>query len=493
MKHKAEPKRAPRGRRLVIGLVMGSVLALAGCAGWRAPKETPVPASPPEYLQSDLAGDYIDEPWWIALGDTTLSHLMTDLFASSLTLEQAAARLDQFRALSAAANSTWVPWASGQAGITEAAVLKPGTAPVIAPVLATPRFGISLTAAYEIDLWGKLSAGRAAAHADLLATEDNLRALALSLSAQLGRTYYQVLELRLLRDLLDDTVRSYEATYDIVSDRYTSGIVPSVDVYQAASNLAGTRAQRALVESGLATAEHALAVLLGRYPERGLIPVASSMPIEVPDIPAGLPSELVQRRPDVLAAYWRLLAADRRAAEAVADRFPRFSLTASIGGRSNDLAGAVDPTNVVWSAVGNLVGPIFEGGRRKANADRAAAAWREQAAAYQAAVLDAFREVEDALVRGTQQSIYLQHLESQVQATEASLRQARIRYLQGLTSYLPVEVAQAVHLNTQSSLISARRGLIDARIQLATALGGGWTDPWLNKTDSISGEFPDNN
>jgi NodT family efflux transporter outer membrane factor (OMF) lipoprotein len=409
---------------------------------------------------------------------------MMEAFAENLTLAQALARLDQLRAYHSAARATWFPTVRAEASRTEQgelgdpegdanAALPGGTA---ATLPEAPRYRAGLTAAYELDIWGKLAAGRAAAHADLLAGEENLRAVALTLAAQIARTYFRVVELGLQRALLERTVSSYEDSHALVLARYQRGVAPSVDVYQAETNLAGARAQQALTHSTLIAAEHALAVLLGRYPQTGLLPEGRTLPGALAPVPPGLPSELVERRPDVRAAYYQLVAADRRAAAAAAERLPSISLTGALSGDDDDLAKALDPDNMVWNAIANLVVPLFEGGRRKANVRRADAVWREQVAAFRAVLLGAYREVEDALAHSRLQREYVTQLEAQAGAAEASLRLATDRYLQGLSDYLPVVVAQASYLAASRGLIAARRGWVDAHVGLATALGGNWMD-----------------
>ncbi len=462
---------------------------MAGCAGWRGVRQPEPVLSPPQYLQTESTEPFSDQPWWPAFGDTTLTQLMEEAFTENLTLEQAVARLDQFRASRAAARSSWFPTIradvsvmdNGDVGDAESAAPDPFSSGALSSeslsaLMSPSRYSAGLTAAYELDAWGRLAAGRTAASADLFTGRENLRALTLTLAAQVARTYYIIVELKLQRDLLERTIASYTDSYELVLHRYRRGVAPSLDVYQAETNLAGARAQMALTASNLYTAEHGLAVLLGRYPRCNLVAAGTMLPEGFDDVPPGLPSELVQRRPDVRAAYWKFVAADRRAAEAVAARLPSFSLTGTVTGENDDLADALDPNSMVWNAVGKLILPVFEGGRRKANADRAEAAWREQAASYKQAVLNAFQEVEDALVRANRQKEYIVQLSTQARAAEASLRLATDRYLRGLSDYLPVMVAQATYFNASRGRLSAHRGLVDAHIGLVTALGGGWTD-----------------
>ncbi len=536
----------PSIRFPTFAIALGTALLVLGstsCAGWRAPR--PVRVTLPEvYLRSDSTGVYDAAPWWPSLGDALLCEIIDEAIDENLTLEQAVARLDQYRALQRTAGSTWFPTVAAQATAIEsepveessgAGVVLPGgfdLSEVLRESMQQPTYSVSLAASYEIDVWGRLAAGRAAATADLRASENDVEAVAIALAAQAARAYYTVVELQLQDELLGRTIASFEDSHELVATRYQRGVASLLDVYQAETSLAGARAQRVLVRGQLAQAGHALAVLLGRVPQRDLLEClrseaagedrhpdslstgradgeaqagtlsrdraggdaqagmlsrdrasAGQLPDSLPRIPAGLPSELLQRRPDVRSAYWRLRAADRRGAEAAAQRLPTLSLTGSLGGSSDELGEILDPQNMVWSAIGNLVLPVFEGGRRKANQDRAEAAWRGQVAAYKEAVLQALREVEDALVAESMQRDYLRELTVQDAAARNMLLVATDRYLKGLVDYLAVTSAQTAYFNSQRNRIAARRALLFARIGLLTALGGDWAEA-LHTEDS---------
>ena len=470
------------GKCIAVGLFL-SMSLLAGCAGWRGVRTPEAPPAPRVYLHAAYTGVTSEAPWWPAFEDTTLNRIMTVAFAKNLTLEAAVARLEQFRAGRRIARATLFPALSAQLEVSESDNLgDPPVTPVLPMNSMSPsQANVVLTAAYEMDIWGKLAAGRAAAHAIARAGAEELRALALTLAAQVARTYYRSAELRLQRDLLAQTIALYEDSHALVVARYQRGIAPSLDVYQAETNLAGARAQLALTESALATAEQSLALLLGRYPQTGWLPERVNLPAQLPAIPAGLPSALVQRRPDVRASHWRLIAADRQAAQAVAERLPAFALTGLISGASDDLGGALDPDNMIWKAIAGAMLPVFEGGRRKAASDQAEAVWQEQLALYKQSLLTAFRDVEEALSQSMRQRDYADQLAFQMQAAQATLRLATDRYLQGVSDYLPVMMAQTTYFNVRRSELAARRGLIDTHIALATALGGGWTDEILQE------------
>ncbi|MBU1937927.1 efflux transporter outer membrane subunit [bacterium] len=472
-------------RRLCFLILISGVFALtsSGCGYFQrhnAPKVEPMPET---FLNARQSGAFDDTPWWFAFNDTTLNSLMTEAFASNLTIEQAAARLDQYRALSDVARATYFPSASVQGNIQEGERAMSGLPSGFKPTL--PRYDASASASYEVDLWGKLSARRGAAYADFLASENDLLATVLSMSSQLTNSYFQAIEFRAQLELLEQTIQSYESYLELVRKRYSLGVAPSLDVYQAQIALAQARGQKILYEANVASAEHGLSVLLGRYPETNKIILSQILPDSLAEIQPGLPSELLQRRPDIRASYQRLRAADRRWAEAVANRFPSITLTSSAGANSNDLADIVDPEHIAWNIIGGITLPIFEGGKRKAEADRTEAVFRERAAAYKDVLLNAFREVEDALVRGVTQKQYVHELQAQELAAGNSLRLATDRYMQGVSDYLPVLQAQTNYYTARRSLITARRELASTRVNLVTALGGGWSEDIVEKYVTI--------
>jgi len=466
--------------------VIGSIF-LSGCAGWRLSRDVDAIDVPDQFHNENTSENLQavlfkpDEPWWLVFNDQTLNGLMQKTFSDNLSLKASIARVEQVRALYASSTSSRYPSLSISGKKTESGEVG-DSQPVTAPFSFSPQnyeFGLSST--YEIDLWGKLSSSRKAAAADLVASEEDLRAFTFSLSAQLAKSYFTVIELRQQRDLLKQTISSYKDYNELVMERYLRGVAVSLDVYQSEINLTGARAQEAQVEARLAAVENAFGTMLGQYPSPGLIPENANLSNEFPEISPGLPSELINRRPDVRSANFRLVAADKRSAEAVASRFPRFSLTGTVGGSSDELADALDPENMIWNAIGNVIVPVFEGGRLKANADRAEATWLEQSYVYKQTLLNAFREVEDALAKRQNYQERIAQLQLQSQAASSSVRLATDRYLQGVTDYLPVVHAQTSYLNARRSLITARRELIDSYVELAVALGGGWTDDILDQ------------
>jgi len=407
--------------------------------------------------------------WWETFQDEELNHLMKEALANNLDLAQFFARLSQLQAVTRQAESVRYPSlnAEGEAGRSR----QPG---ISGPDTGN-RYRLSLAAGYEIDLWNRNSSGAMAAMLEERASREDVRSLFISLSAELVDLYYLAVEQRAQIQLTDGTIASFENTLDLVTRRYVQGLVSALDVYQARQNLSFAKASRPVFEANLGQAEHAIAVLLGRYPDRNLAGKMAELPETPEAFPAGLPSQLLARRPDVQAEFLRVQAGDAKVAEAIADRFPSFNLLGNYG-RSRTSLGSGDVTGIFWNLLASAALPVIDGGRRKAEVDRTEAAFRESLARYRKVVLSSFQEVENALVNNRTTEERIRQLEQQVTATGGALRLSLDRYLLGLSDYLPVLTAQNADFTARSQLLAAKRQLLSDRISLARALGGDWME-----------------
>jgi len=445
------------------------LLLLAGC-NLHTPTQVTLPVDPPdryrEVPEESPPGQEVDR-WWLAFEDAQLNRLMETLFVQNLELTQAVARLDQVESLVRVNRSAQLPALGLGANLGRSE--QPG---LTGDVIADSE-QVSLAAGFELDLWGKLAARTRAAQLDYAASQEELQTLYLGLSARLADLYFLAVEQRAKLALNDQLVSSFADTARRVEQRYRLGLAPAIDLYRSRQSLTAARAVRHVNEARLAEIEHAISVLLGRYPE----PQPKNALVTLPPAPdlfsVGIPAELMSNRPDLRAALKRVESADERVAVAIADRFPTISLSGSYGSlRQEVTAGLI--TGEFWNLLGNLALPVFDGGRRRAEVDRQQAVLRESVAAYQQAVLNAFREVEDALVNNAATARRVTQLEATAVATGATLRLSTDRYLAGLDDYLPVLTAQRADFETRSNLISAQRQLLTDRISLARALGGSW-------------------
>jgi len=441
---------------------------LAGCALHHPQKVELATQIPEQYLEQDTEAVALNlEPWWLSFNDPQLDLLMDELFVKNLELDQAFARLEQSRAVLGSTNSSRYPSLNIEA--------KSGRSnqPQLNGDFTGDNWQLAASATFEIDLWNRLASQSTASEKELAASLEDLKTLYLGLSAQLADLYYQAVSLREQLGLTDRTITSFEDTVSLVENRYERGLVPSIDVHQARQTLSAARANRHLSEANLAVVEHAIAVLIGRYPDRDSAGELNLIPTTPEAFPAGLPSELIAARPDLTAALRRVEAADARIAVAIADRFPRINLIGSYGRTSQDVSAGLIEGNF-WSLLGQLTMPVFDAGRRKAEVDRNRAVLQQAVAGYQQKVLVAFREVEDALVRNRSTELRIEQLADTEVSTAATLRLAESRYRSGLSDYLPVLTAQRSHFDIQSRLLSARQQLLSDRISLARTLGGNW-------------------
>ncbi len=455
--------------------VLCMILILAGCSLHDPIKVELSVTPPPEYLENQEVGEQglsVDQ-WWLVFNDERLNLLMTELFAQNLEMTQAIARLEQVEAAFRITRSAQSPALVG--GASQGRSNQPG----LHDDFIGDSQQLSLAASYELDLWGKLAAQSQAAELELSASRQDVETLYLGLSARLTDLYFLAVEQRSQLALTEQSIASFADTATRVENRYNLGLVPAVDMYQARQNLTGAQAARYLFEARLAEAEHAMAVLIGRYPERSPDGSLEQLP-SAPDLFAtGIPASLISQRPDLQAALQRVEAADAGVAAAIADRFPSISLSGGYGSLRQDVtAGLIK--GEFWSLLGNLALPIVDGGRRRAEVERQEAALREAVANYQQKVLSAFQEVEDALVNNFATEQRVERLAETAQATGATMRLSTDRYLAGLVDYLPVLTAQRTDFDVSSRLLAAQRQLLADRISLARSLGGAWMQDKVN-------------
>lgn len=452
-----------------------TALLLAGCP-IHNPTEVTLPVDPPPAYLGPQPTDRTGLPlerWWLAFNDQQLTLLMNELFANNLELTQAIARIEQVEAAFRVSRSAQLP------ALSAAGSLDRSSQPGLVDDFVGDGRQLSLAAGFELDLWGKLAARSRAASLELEASQQDVQTLYLGLSARLADLYFVAVEQRAQLALADQVIASFSDTAARVESRYRRGLVPAVDLYQARQSLAGAQAARHLFAARLAEAEHAIGVLIGRYPQGNQGGSLATLPAAPSLYAVGIPAELISQRPDLQAALQRVAAADSRVAAAIADRFPSITLSGNYGTlRQEVTAGLIK--GEFWSLLGSLALPVIDGGRRRAEVDRNEAALREAVAGYQQKVLTAFQEVEDALANNYATGQRVESLVETAKATAATLRLSTERYLAGLVDYLPVLTAQRADAETRSRLLDAQRQLLTDRISLARALGGSWMQEQMN-------------
>jgi NodT family efflux transporter outer membrane factor (OMF) lipoprotein len=443
---------------ILSGLLLAALPA-CGLLGREPPERKTPPVAVPESFTSTGEAEVPDR-WWKTFEDAELDRLVTEALGRNLDLKVAWDRLDQAAALARQAGAAEWPTLDAVGGFVTSRARTRSPLTGDADTATARDYLLGLTAAYEVDLWGRVRATRKAAELDVHATESDVVATAMLLAAQVATTWYQLVQQQASLDLLEEQRKVSRTLLDLVEVRFKQGAVSAVDVFQQRRQLEAVKAEIPLASMRSSLLEHQLAVLLGHPPARRVVEPARVIP-GLPARPAtGLPAALVQRRPDLRSAFARLAAADQRTAAAVANRLPALQLTGRLetgGSNTRDLF-------QLWlaSLAANLTAPLLDGGRRAAEVDRTRAVASERLHQYGQAVLTAFQEVEDAMVQEL------------VGLAREELKRSRERYLNGATDYLPVLAAiQALQL-LERQLLEEERKLVEYRIDLYRALGGGW-------------------
>jgi len=440
-------------------------LLVAGCAiGPNYSK--PDVETPPSYKE---AGEWIvaqpgdAQPkgkWWGAFNDPVLDTLVSQVEVSNQSLKAAEARYREARAVVASARSGLFPTITDNASATRARGVP-------------NRFSVSLGANWEIDVWGRIRRLIEAARAGEEASAADLEAARLSLQAELATSYFQLRVTDALIDLMADTVAAFQRSYDMTQNRYRAGVAARVDVVQAETQLLSAQAQAIDLKSTRAQLEHSIAILIGRAPasfELG----PTKFQVRIPEVPPGLPSTLLERRPDIAGAERRMAAANARIGVAEAAYFPALSLSGSAGFASSSLSHLFSAPNRFWSIGAGLAGTLLDFGARGAAVDTARAQYDEAVANYRSTVLGAFQEVEDNLA-----AVHWLAEESKVQQEAARAARESVvltvnQYKAGTVSFLNVVQVQATQLNEERTTVTLLGRRLAATVALIRAIGGTW-------------------
>jgi NodT family efflux transporter outer membrane factor (OMF) lipoprotein len=418
--------------------------------------------------------------WWTLFGDSELNALEEQIATANQNLRIAEARLREARALVRFNRAALFPTISASAGASS--LRESGNRPFLTPNAstisgighgATGDILLGLDMSYEIDLWGRVRRTVEAARHEAQATAADLETARLSLQAELALDYFELRAADAQKQLLDETVKAFEAALKLTTHRFEGGAAPKSDVAQAQTQLDTTRAQAIDVTVQRAQLEHAIATLIGKPPAAfGLAP--RPLDSRPPDVPVGLPSQLLERRPDIAASERRVAEANEQIGIAKAAYYPTVMLNASVGFEGSSFGNLLNASSLVWAVGASITQTIFDAGRRRATSDAARAAYDATVAAYRQTTLTAFQQVEDnvAALRILEQEALQQR--RAVESAQLSLQLFTNRYRGGVDNYLQVITAQTVTLTNQRTEIDILRRRMDASVLLVKAVGGGW-------------------
>jgi len=472
-------------RKLLIALVVAA-WGLAACTmgpNYQRPAVTAPKAF--QYEPQDAART-VDTLWWQQFQDPVLDQLIDEALRHNSNVQIAAANVEQAAAVLTQARSQLFPAVGYGAGAQRARSAEPAFAALI-PNYPNPAnaYQAALQASWEVDLWGRIRRQSEAAYANVLATDEARRGVILTLVAQVAGSYLQLRGLDAQLEVAQKTLGTYKESVDLFTLQFQYGQVSQMNVAQAQSQYETAAAQIPLIESQIAQTQSSLAVLIGRDPG----PIArgkSVSELQLPQVPQGLPSELLERRPDLLQSEQQLIAANAQIGAAKALYFPTISLTGAYGNASSELSKLFNGSNRIWSFTGSVAGPIFSFGAISGQVAQAEATQKAALLSYQLSIRNAFADVDNALVAREKLQ---EQLSAQIKLV-AALQQyndlARLQYEGGYTDYSTVLQAEQALFPAELNLASIRAQLYAAAVNTYKAMGGGW----VTQADERTGSTP---
>lgn len=442
--------------------ILAALLLLCSCV--QVPERSSAPLSLPETFSSGGTAE-LQNKWWQAFGDRELGRLIEKALSDNFSLRGTRERIIQAEAVATQAGASLYPSLDIQgSGSTTRNYQTDSNSNVVS---------LGLGASYELDLWGRLRSIKDGALLDLAATTADYETARITLSAEIALSWFEIIESKLQEELLQQQKATNEKVLEVITTQFRSGKTDIADVLQQRQLVESNNGSLASLRASTRVLENKLAILIGEIPERrSAFPERAMHTLpELPPLPqTGLPLDLVTRRPDVKSSFLSLQAADQRAAAAVANRFPRLSLSGSLttsGDSASDLF-----SDWFSTLAANLVGPLIDGGYLRAEVKRTQSLTRQLLSSYSQTILEAVGEVENCLVREEEQLNYLSSEKRQLQLATETIAHVANRYRQGAEDYQRVLTARISQQNLQRSLLSTSLSLLSNRITLYRALSG---------------------
>ncbi len=444
-----------------------------GCAPFAPQPREPESAVLPDAYSNQAEAAATLQHWWRSFDVPQLNALVEEALGHNFSLQESWARLAQTRALAIRSGAALWPDLAVEGGAAYSRQGNSNNQTTSGADDTVESYNLGLVSRYELDLWGRIRSQRQAAVLSASASREDLNAAAITLASNVVSRWIGIQSQRMQIELLHQQLKANLTLLELVELRFRKSLASALDVFQQRQVVAQSRAQLPLVEQNERRLLNELALLLGRAPfalptiDTGVLEIHEDIPI------TGIPAQLLTARPDIRAAMLRLQSADWDVAAARADRLPNISLTARATYQSDALDLLFD--NWLLNLAGNLTAPLLDGGRRSAEVARQRAVVDEKLAAYRGIILNAIREVEDALVGETKLREHIVELQAQLDASQNALNEARMRYRRGLNDYLPVLTQIFSVQNLERTLIQRKADLLLARVDLYRALGGSWT------------------
>ncbi|MGD1080127.1 MAG: efflux transporter outer membrane subunit [Candidatus Sulfotelmatobacter sp.] len=476
-------------KRLTLILLLFTTMLIASCTVGPKYARPNVPTAPVDMFKetsgwkpAQPSDQLLRANWWEIFGDPQLNALENELAVSNQDLKVANARFVEARATVHFNRAAQFPTISTSPGIES--IRDSANTPYLPTTKTTGDFVLPFDLSYELDVWGRVRRTVSASREEAQATAGDLATVNLSLHAELAYDYYELRSADAQKKLLDETVKTYQDALQLTVNRFEGGAAPKSDVAQAQTQLQDTMVQDTDVAVQRAQFEHAIAILIGKPPASFSLP-ASPLNLAPPDISAGLPSQLLERRPDIAAAERRVAEANDQIGIARAAYYPTVILSASAGFEGDSITNWFTWPSRFWAVGPSMLETLFDAGRRRATSTVARANYDATVANYRESTLMAFQQVEDNLVA---LRILSQEAQQQKEATASAQESLQIftnRYIGGRDPYLQVLTAQTIALQNERNDVDILRRRMDASVLLIKALGGGWTVSELPKTAEL--------
>lgn len=469
-------------------------LTLMSCSRVKVSSEVPTPQEFQEVLTQESSDEVVSplQPWWVSLKSPALDEMMSKVFGHNLQLAQAKERIIQLREVAVQTGSQRWPSANLDLGWSRTKQLNPFSRVSSGPGGPSPaasafpssftqdNFRASIAVSYEVDIWGRISSLTEAAERDAIAAEEELKSLAITLSAMTVDTWLQLIEVEARYTIIGKQLSDDEAQLRVILHRFQQGLSPQIEVLQQTQQRDRTKTQLPNLQAQRQILRRQLAALQGEV-------VASSLtiPDHLPKLPAlpkiGLPGDLLAQRPDIRAAQARLASADARVNAALSAKLPGLRLGVSGGYQSFEIDELFD--DIIWSMTGSIITPLFQGGRLEAEQRRTEAVLREQLSALKEKVLTAIHEVENSISAERSATRQLKLTRDQLDSAQRLFDSAQNRYVSGVGDFLTTLTARQGLYSAELATLAAERSQLAARVQLHRSLGGSWPDLLLHERD----------
>ncbi|AQQ09941.1 Antibiotic efflux pump outer membrane protein ArpC precursor [Sedimentisphaera cyanobacteriorum] len=450
--------------RITILSLLAAVFILAGCAVKSADKIETSGQIPTEFSSS--GGAKLPEKWWQHFSDERLSGLIENALKDSFTIQAAYSRMEQARQAAVKAGAGKLPEVSYSAQGSRS------RSEAMGQTAYSNQFSAGLQASYEIDLWKRIDSAQKAAEKNFEASRQDLIASKISLTADIAQTWYALKAGILEKRIIEEQVQTNRKSLETVRMQYRQGMARASDLHSQERILEAAQGRLINAEKNVNLLENQLAVLLGREPKEFSAAPDAEIP-ELPPIPeAGIPAELLKRRPDLISSLNAVRAADYSAAAAIARQYPSLTLTGSVSGADSDIEDVFD--NWLGSIAAGLTGPLFDAGSREAEANRARAVLQERISIYRQNVIRAVKDVEDAIETEQREKEYFRSLQRQLEIAQKNTKSVKQQYINGQQGYIYLLNAIENQQELEVSLVNSRLNLVKARISLCRALAGGW-------------------